>query len=105
MLSFLNISFFPLKVIDTSKQSIDMVSDTMCKDLMRIKRQIKETSYGDDFYTYLVGNEPLSFSEAISAPDAKHWDKAIRAEINSIKKNNTWTLVDLPKGAKPIGCK
>jgi len=37
----------------------------------------------------LVGNEPLSFSEAISAPDAKHWDKAIRTEIDSIKKNNT----------------
>ena len=32
-------------------------------------------------------------------------DKAIRTEIDSIKKNNTWTLVDLPKGAKPIGCK
>jgi len=26
-------------------------------------------------------------------------------EIESIEKNNTWTLVDLPKGAKPIGCK
>jgi len=40
----------------------------MCEDLRRSKRQRKETSYGDVFYTYLVGNEPLSFSEAISAP-------------------------------------
>ncbi|XP_068492265.1 uncharacterized protein [Phaseolus vulgaris] len=32
-------------------------------------------------------------------------DKAIKTELDSIKKNNTWTLVDLPKGAKPIGCK
>ena len=77
----------------------------MCEDLRRSKRQRKETSYGDDFYTYLVGNEPLSFSEAISALDAKHWDRAIRTEIDSINKNNTWTLVDLPKEAKPIGCK
>ena len=77
----------------------------MCENLRRSKRQRKETSYEDDFYTYLIRNEPLSFSEVISAPDAKHWDKAIRTEIDSINKNNTWILVDLPKGAKPIGCK
>jgi len=82
---------FPLKVSSTSKQPIDIASDTMCEDLRRSKRQRKETSYGDDFYTYLVGNEPLSFSEAISASDAKHWDKAIKTEIDSINKNNTWT--------------
>ena len=43
--------------------------------------------------------------EAINAPDAKHWDKAIRTKLDSIKKINTWTFVDLPKGEKPIGCK
>jgi len=96
---------FPLKATGTSEQHIHTVSDTMCEDLRRSKRQRKETSYGDDFYTYLVGNEPLSFSESISAPDVKHWDKAIRTEIDSVKKNNTWTVVDFPKGAKPIGCK
>jgi len=26
-------------------------------------------------------------------------------EIDSIKKNNTWTLVDFLKGEKPISCK
>jgi len=35
----------------------------------------------------------------------RHWDKTIKTKLDSIKKNNTWTLVDLPKGAKPIGCK
>jgi len=48
---------------------------------------------------------PLSFLEAISSSDANLWEQAIRTEIDSIKKNNTWTLVDLPKGANPIGCK
>ena len=28
----------------------------------------------------------------------------IKMKIDSIKKNDTWTLVDLPQGAKPIGC-
>jgi len=77
----------------------------MSRGFRRSKRQRKESSFGDDFYSYLVGNDPTSFLEATSAPDAKQWDKAIRTEIKSIEKYNTWTLVDLPKGAKPIGCK
>jgi len=96
---------FPLKVNDTVEQPIHNNSDAICEGLRRSKRQRKETSFGDNFYTYLVENDPTSFLEATSAPDAKQWDKTIKTEIESIKKNNTWTLVNLPKGAKPIGCK
>jgi len=41
----------------------------------------------------------------VSSLEANLWEQAINIEIDSIKKNKTWTLVDLPKGAKPIGCK
>ena len=97
---------FPLKV--------ESVSDNPClnkedvnsyDDLRRSKRQRKEASFGNDFYTYLVENEPQTFYEAISSSDAKFWKEAIKIEIDSISKNHTWILVDLPKGAKPIGCK
>jgi len=73
--------------------------------LGEVKDGERKPHFGDDFYTYLVENDPISYLEATSAPDAKHWDKAIEIELDSIKKNSTWTLVDLPKGAKPIGCK
>jgi len=96
---------FPLKVNDTFEQPINTYSDAMSEGLRRSKRQRKETSFGDDFYAYLVENDPTSFLEATSVLDAKQWDKAIKIEIESIEKNNTWTLVDLPKGTKPIGCK
>jgi hypothetical protein len=33
------------------------------------------------------------------------WKKAIKNEMDSILSNNTWVLVDLPPGYKPIGCK
>ena len=46
----------------------------------------------------------MSFSEVISSSYANIWEQDIKIEIDSIK-NNTWTLVDLPKGARPIGCK
>jgi len=61
----------------------------MCEYLRRNKSQRKETTFEDDFYTYLIQNNPLRFSEAINAPDAKHWDKAIKTQIDSIKENNT----------------
>ena len=31
--------------------------------------------------------------------------KPLRLNLIQLRKNNTLTLVDLPKGAKPIGCK
>lgn len=29
----------------------------------------------------------------------------MKAEITALEENNTWTLVDLPAGKHPIGCK
>jgi len=101
---FFEYMFF-LKVSETPKQSIDNNSDAMCEVLRRSKRQRKETSFGHDFYTHVVENDPTSCLQATRVPDAKQWDKATRIEIELILKNNTWTLVDLAKGAKLIGCK
>jgi hypothetical protein len=46
--------------------------------------------------------EPTSVAEAEQDPC---WRKAMMEEMNSIKDNNTWELVDLPRGHKPIGLK
>ena len=73
--------------------------------MRRSKRPRKEFSYGNDFQTFLVDNDSLIYSDAISSPNCKFWKEAIKSEIDSILKNKTWTLVDLPLGAKPIGCK
>ena len=77
----------------------------MSEGLRWSKRQRKETSFGDGFYTYLVENDRTSFLEATSALNAKQWNKVIRTESESIETNNTWTLVNLSKEAKLIGCK
>jgi len=91
-----NIEFFehifPLKSSGIFEQLVDTASDVMCEDVRRSKRHKRETSFGDDFNTYLVEKYPTSFLEVSSAPYVSHWNKAIAAEIDSIKKNNTWTL-------------
>lgn len=50
----------------------------------------------------IINNEPWDYNEA---KDMKVWVDACKDEIFSIEKNQTWVLVDLPKGFKPIGLK
>ena len=68
----------------------------------RSKRDTKETNLGDHFYTFLIDEDPRSYKEAITLPDAPFWKKTINSEIKSIMYNHTWELVDLPPGAKTI---
>ncbi|KAK0584939.1 hypothetical protein LWI29_021160 [Acer saccharum] len=37
--------------------------------------------------------------------DCRHWQKAMQSKIEFMFKNKIWSLVDLPKGIKPIRCK
>jgi hypothetical protein len=46
--------------------------------------------------------QPTSFKEAYKEP---HWVQAMNQEIESIEKNKTWDLVDLPRHKKCIGVK
>lgn len=47
--------------------------------------------------------EPSSFEEAHYA-GLKEWENAMKEEISAwtLKKNETWELVPLPEGVKPI---
>ena len=49
----------------------------------------------------MVENDPQTFKEAMSTPEAPLRKEAINSEIDSIMQNHTWELVDLPKGSKP----
>ena len=46
--------------------------------------------------------EPQTYSEDKGIPV---WEQAMEAEFQSLQKNHTWTLSDLPAGKKPISCK
>ncbi|KAE8665697.1 Esterase/lipase/thioesterase family protein isoform 2 [Hibiscus syriacus] len=49
--------------------------------------------------------EPSTYQEAINSSDASLWMMAMQEEIEALHKNNTWDLVPLPQGRKPIGNK
>ncbi|KAH9309923.1 hypothetical protein KI387_037834, partial [Taxus chinensis] len=45
---------------------------------------------------------PSTIQEALQS---KSWKDSMDSEYRSVMKNNTWQLVDLPPGKKPIGCR
>lgn len=50
----------------------------------------------------LVESLPTTVEEARAAPDAEHWETAMKDELESLIKNDTWTLVERPSDRKPI---
>ncbi|GJV76079.1 DNA polymerase zeta catalytic subunit-like protein [Tanacetum coccineum] len=58
-----------------------------------------------DYMTYIVNEEPQTYKAAMESSEAPYWKETIHSEIDSIVHNNTWILVDLPSGHKPISHK
>ena len=50
-------------------------------------------------------DEPRNVIEALSGLDKENWTKAMEEEMESMRSNQVWELVDLPKGRKAIGNK
>jgi hypothetical protein len=53
----------------------------------------------------LDNNEPVTYAEATMDPDSEKWQVAMRSEIDSMRENQVWNLVDPPDGVRPIECK
>ena len=53
-------------------------------ELRRSKRTRMSKSFGPDFLTYLLEDEPQSLKEAMLSPDAPYWKEAIDDEVESI---------------------
>ena len=43
--------------------------------------------------------------DAMQRSDSELWLEAMKSEMESMEINHVWTLVDIPEGIKPIGCK
>jgi len=46
--------------------------------------------------------EPIKFEQAVTN---EKWKRAMQEKIDSIEKNQTWKLTELPIGKKPIDLK
>ena len=50
-------------------------------------------------------NEPKSLKEALNGKHSSQWQNAMDSEYESLTKNGTWDLVNMPENKNLIGCK
>ena len=50
-------------------------------------------------------SDPLTLSQATKRPDWPKWEEAIQSELKSLAAFDTFDVVTLPPGKKPVGCK
>ena len=83
---------------------------------MPLRRSTRErrSAIPDDYVVFLQEHEvdigmmeddPINLRQAMESSNSQKWIDAMNEEIKSMKDNDVWDLVPLPKGAKPIGCK
>jgi transposase InsO family protein len=79
------------------------------KSFLRNPLQLKKPAHLQDYATcievFSVFETPQTYKEAIESDQSAEWRKAMESEIASLKANDTWEIVDLPKGAKAIPCR
>jgi hypothetical protein len=70
------------------------------------KKFADEFSYHHHF-AYYAGDVdvPLSLKDARQSKESEDWQQATDAEYNSLMKNRTWVLAELPEGRKAVSCK
>lgn len=49
--------------------------------------------------------DPQDIHEALSSPQTKQWQRAIKEELDSLVRRKTWENTILPEGKRCIGCK
>ncbi|KAK2389309.1 hypothetical protein QL285_062907 [Trifolium repens] len=80
---------------------------------LRRSTRTRKPAIPSDYIVYLqesdysigVENDPENFAQAMSCKESNLWYDAMIDEMNSMKNNGVWDLVELPNGVKPIGCK
>ena len=85
----------PLQSIDVEdQQAIEATSDTAVLKVRQLSDVYERCN--------LVHVEPTNYSEAAGDPA---WIEAMKSEIDSIERNGTWRLTELPGDKKAIGVK
>ena len=62
---------------------------------------MKDPLFAEKFYL-MVEYDPQTYEYASDYPI---WKTTMKEEYNSLQKNDTWELVDLPPGRKLVKCK
>ncbi|KAK1603145.1 hypothetical protein QYE76_007880 [Lolium multiflorum] len=99
-------------LIENNQQSQTVINVPNNEPLRRSQRA-RKPAIPDDYLTYMsedtnepvLDNDPTSFKEAMESEYSSKWLDAMKDEMKSMSTNDVWDLVEIPEGAKTVGCK
>jgi len=86
-------------------QEVESVEQPVASNELRRSIRDKRPSvrYPSNEYVFLTdGGEPESFKEVLDDENKKEWMDAMEDEMQSLRENNTFELVKLPKGKRAL---
>ena len=103
-------------VVETAPNEVNQgsqVQDVAITTPVRRSTRERRSAIPPDYLVYIgeqdynIGSvtDPITYAEAISCPQSELWLDAMRDEIQSMRHNGVWELIELPEGHRPIGCK
>ncbi|KAF5804990.1 putative RNA-directed DNA polymerase [Helianthus annuus] len=91
------------------------IVDTESDPNTSLRRSIRTRKEPDRYLWHVEGSEvltvaesddePTSYKSAISNPDSAKWLEAMKAEMQSMRDNQVWDLVELPPESRAVGSK
>ena len=89
-----------------NEENEDQNSSEEPRNLRRSERvRRRPQCYGEWTHMSIEKTEPTTIDEVRLSPDKTLWEEAMETELKSIKDNDVWDLVELPKGKKTVGCR
>ena len=92
-------------VIDNQEREESSENETVLRRSSRERRP-------PDYYGVRINtaqeehySEPITFEEVMTSPEKERWIEAMNKEMASIKANDVYDLVELPKDRKAVGSK
>jgi hypothetical protein len=88
-------------LIQKSGKNDAYISDTVQNNDKNEKNEDKSDSIGEE----PILNEPYTYDDAIKAPDADEWIKAMEFELNALDKMRIWEVTQAPANTNIVGSK
>nr|AAV24758.1 putative polyprotein [Oryza sativa Japonica Group] len=102
-------------------QQPQVVIDEQNNEPVRRSQRVRKSAIPSDYVTYMnkevnepmseevnepiLDIDPISFKEAMKSEHSSEWLNAMKDEMKSMSTNKVWDLIEIPEGAKTVGCK
>lgn len=88
---------------EQSEEYEDAEEENDAEQIQQLRRSTQTTKFPQKYNDYMF----LTYQEATTGAEKEEWKEAIKIEKNSLRKNNTWKVVDNSEaeGKKILSCK